>query len=222
MQSTGPQLEKMEANDPTPATASGGHSAVTSDNERLPPGPLPGRVAQLPKCHGAIPRRVRLITMAWGERYIEELFSLTLPAVLAPNNLPALAAHFSCELIILTEANWLPRLRQEPVLKQLNRLCSVEFRALDDLIARPDAYGMALTYALFRGFEDLGAAMVDTPLIFFNADFILADGSLKTVAEKLSAGERLILAPSYCVTAETVMPWLASRRSEQADSIAVP
>ena len=34
--------------------------------------------------------------------------------------------------------------------------------------------------------------MVDVPLIFFNADFILADGSLKTVGEKLLAGERLI------------------------------
>jgi hypothetical protein len=81
---------------------------------------------------------------------------------------------------------------------------------------------MSLTYALFRGFEDLGAAMVEVPLIFFNADFILADGSLKTIAEKLLAGERLILAPSYCVTAETVMPWLASRRDDDSGVIAVP
>jgi hypothetical protein len=222
MESAGPQLEKMESNDSTPVEPSGGQMMVTSDNGRSPSGQSPARLAELPKSPRAIPPRVRLITMAWGERYIEELFSLTLPAVLAPNNLPALAAHFSCELIILTEENWFPRLQQEPVLRQLKRLCSVEFRPLDDLISQPDAYGMALTYALFRGFEDLGAAMVDMPLIFFNADFILADGSLKTVAEKLLAGERLILAPSYCVTAETVMPWLASRRSEQADSIAVP
>jgi len=64
--------------------------------------------------------------------------------------------------------------------------------------------------------------MVDVPLIFFNADFILANGSLKTVAEKLLAGERLILAPSYCVAAESVMPWLASRIDDESASVAVP
>jgi hypothetical protein len=166
--------------------------------------------------------RVRLITMAWGERYIEQLFSLTLPAILAKHNLPALAKHFACELVILTEEDWFTRLRQQTVYRQLQQLCQIEVRAIDDLISRSDAYGMTLTYALFRGFEDLGTAMVDVPLIFFNADFILADGSLKTVAEKLLAGERLILAPSYCVAAESVMPWLASRRDDESASIAVP
>jgi hypothetical protein len=160
--------------------------------------------------------------MAWGMRYIEELFSLTLPAILAPDNLPALAAHFACELVILTEEDWFEQLQQQPVFQLLRQFCTFEFRPIDDLISRSDAYGMTLTYALFRGFEDLGTAMVDVPLIFFNADFILANGSLKTVAEKLLAGERLILAPSYCVAAESVMPWLASRRDDESASIAVP
>jgi hypothetical protein len=192
------------------------------DGDRLRAESSPGGDPELSKLARATGRRVRLITMAWGERYIEELFSLTLPAVLAPNNLPALAAYFDCELIILTEEGWFPRLRRQPVLRELGRLCSIEFRPVDDLVSQPDAYGMALTYALFRGFEDLGMAMVEVPLIFFNADFILADGSLKTVAEKLLGGERLILAPSYCVTAESVMPWLASRRDAASGSIAVP
>ena len=160
--------------------------------------------------------------MAWGARYIEELFSLTLPAVLAPGNLPALAAHFACELVILTEESRFRQLQHQPALQRLGQFCTLELRPMDDLVSSPDAYGMALTYALFRGFEDLGAAMVEVPLIFFNADFILADGSLRTVAEKLLAGERLILAPSYCVTAESVMPWLASRRTDDSETIAVP
>jgi len=152
------------------------------DGDRLRAESSPGGDPELSKLARATGRRVRLITMAWGERYIEELFSLTLPAVLAPNNLPALAAYFDCELIILTEEGWFPRLRRQPVLRELGRLCSIELRPVDDLVSQPDAYGMALTYALFRGFEDLGTAMVEVPLIFFNADFILADGSLKTVA----------------------------------------
>ena len=165
---------------------------------------------------------VRLITMAWGQRYIHELFSLTLPAILAPNNLPSLVRDFECELVIVTEQAWFERLRQHPVHAQLERYCSVELRPIDDLINRPDAYGMSLTYALFRGFEDLGQAMVDRQLIFFNADFILADGSLHTVGEKILQGESLILAPSYCVVGETVTPWLEARLDRERGHLAVP
>lgn len=164
---------------------------------------------------------VRLITFAWGEQYIEELFSLTLPAVLAPNNLPALAQHFACEMVILTEEVWFESLRRHPVYFQLRRYCTVEFRSIDDLVNDRDAYGMTLTYALFRGFEELGPAMVDRQLIFFNADFILADGSLRTVGEKILAGERLILSPSYCVVSETASPWLMSRKDLNQGSLTV-
>lgn len=165
---------------------------------------------------------VRLITVAWGERYIDELFSLTLPALLAPNNLPALAQNFACELVLVIEEAWFERLRQHPVYFQLRRYCTVEFRPIDDLVNQRDAYGMTLTYALFRGFEELGPAMVDRQLIFFNADFVLADGSLRTVGQKILAGERLILAPSYCVVGEMVTPWLLSRKDPEQGIIAVP
>jgi hypothetical protein len=48
-------------------------------------------------------RPTRIITYAWGERYVHELLSLTLPALLAPGNLPFVAASVPCELVILTE-----------------------------------------------------------------------------------------------------------------------
>ena len=165
---------------------------------------------------------IRLITIAWGEKYIDQLFSLALPAILAPNNLPALARDFVCELIIVTEEAWFERLRRHPVFARLRQYCTIELRPIDDLVNQPDAYGMTLTYGLFRGFEELGPAMIDKQLIFFNADFILADGSLRTVGEKIRAGERLILAPSYCVVSETVTPWLTARKDRDQGLIAVP
>ena len=48
-------------------------------------------------------RPTRIITYAWGENYLDELLCLTLPALLAPGNLPSVAALVPCELIILTE-----------------------------------------------------------------------------------------------------------------------
>jgi hypothetical protein len=167
-------------------------------------------------------RRLRLVTMAWGARYIDELFGVALPAVLAPNNLPYLAARFDCEVVIITEEARFDDLRARPVYRRLANTCRVELRPIDDLVTRPDAYGMALTYALFRGFEELGPAMLDTYLVFFNSDFILADGSLRSVAARIAEGERLILAPSYCVVYEEVEPLLRARLEADGTVLAIP
>src|SRR5713226_7024725 len=87
--------------------------------------------------------RVRLITMAWGERYVEELFDFTLPAVLAPNNLPALATQFDCEMVIVTEKDRFDALRQRKVFQDIKQYCPIELRPIDEFITRPDAYGMS-------------------------------------------------------------------------------
>src|SRR5262249_43404587 len=165
--------------------------------------------------------RLRLITMAWGEAYIKELFDITLAAALAPGNLPAIAPLFDCDMVILTEKGQFERLAHHPAFKRIQQYCPVQLRSIDEFITRPDAYGMALTYALFRGFEDLGDEMVNVHLVFLNSDFVLADGSLRTVGAKILAGERLILAPSYCVVAEDVTPRLVQKRDTENWSLTV-
>ena len=57
-------------------------------------------------------------------------------------------------------------------------------------------YGITLTYALVCGFADLGPAMTDTHLIFLNADFIVADGSYRKLAEVIKTAERLVVSPA--------------------------
>jgi hypothetical protein len=52
---------------------------------------------------------IRVITYAWGDSYIDELLSLTIPALLAPGNLPSLVSQVSCEVVILTEERLFPR-----------------------------------------------------------------------------------------------------------------
>jgi hypothetical protein len=47
--------------------------------------------------------------------------------------------------------------------------------------------------------------------MFLNADFVLADGSLRNLLRHLSGGKRLIASPSYCVNAEEVAPELLKR-----------
>jgi hypothetical protein len=167
-------------------------------------------------------QRVRLISMAWGESYIGELFNYALPALLAPGNLPELVKEFDCEVVLVTEEAWFDRLRQHPSYRRIAEYCPIELRPVDEFVHRADAYGMALTFALFRGFEELGPAMLETYLVFFNTDFIMADGSLRSVARKIREGERLILSPSYCVVLEEVMPQLAARRDADGGVLAMP
>jgi hypothetical protein len=47
--------------------------------------------------------------MAWGERYVGDLLEVTVPALLAPGNLPVLAAKFECEFVVITETQFFDR-----------------------------------------------------------------------------------------------------------------
>lgn len=152
----------------------------------------------------------RVICVAWGEKYIERLLRFTLPAALAPGNYPFLAGHVDCELNVVTERRFFDRLEASDVIARFRDLGGVRLTPIDDLLT-PASYGLTLTLALARGFEDLGPDMVNVNLLFLNADFILADGSYRALLRKLRDGERLIMAPSYCAISERVVPLL--RRS---------
>lgn len=164
----------------------------------------------------------RLITLAWGDRYFEQLRDLTLPALLAPGNLPALVAHFDCTLVIVTETRLFETFRAADVIRKIEAYCPVRLVSIDNLIDGVVGYGLALTYALHRGFDDLAERMCDTFLIFFNADFIIADGSLATLAKHMLAGERLIFSPSYCVEAEAATPILEKLVDPATGVLAIP
>ena len=164
----------------------------------------------------------RIITCAWGEKYVGELLSITLPALLAPGNLPYVASVAPCELVILTEEASFFKVLLNPTVRKIQELCGVRLIGMDDLIPSRDQYGMAITYALHRGFSDLGASAADTWLLFLNSDFILADGSMRNVVRHLARGERLVAAPSYCVKAETTAPELLKQIDLRSRALVIP
>src|SRR5215475_11251198 len=63
-------------------------------------------------------RPTRIITYAWGEKYVAELLSITLPALLAPGNLPYVASVVPCELVILTEQAFFSKVLSDPVVRR--------------------------------------------------------------------------------------------------------
>lgn len=151
-------------------------------------------------------QKARLVIPVWGTKYIERLNAACLPAVLAPGNLPHLAEHFECELAIVTQAALFDQVRALSSVQAAQRYCTLKLIAMDDVLSHPNYYGYTITHALYRGFTDLGEAAKDTWFLFLNADFIIADGSYRSLAKRMLAGERMIMSPSYCTIEEAVWP----------------
>ena len=167
-------------------------------------------------------QNVRLVTFAWGRRYVDNLLDYALSAALAPGNLPALAAVFNCTTVIVTEEKLFDYVQKHPTTRKLEQVCSVELIPLDDLVSDPWQYGMTVAYALFRGFSGLGPAMTDTYLLFLNADFVMADGCYLKLIDRIRRGEPVHLAPSYCTVEEDVKPHLRKRRNQNGGILAIP
>jgi len=165
----------------------------------------------------------RLIIPLWGRIYADKLTSMTLPALLAPGNLPALCAMFEVEVVIVTETKLFDLIRNSRAFQRLTTLCSAKLTPIDDLMSNlPGDYGIVLTKALYRGFLDLGAKVIDTFLLFLNADFIIADGSYRRLGELMLAGHRVIHSPSFRVILEEVWPKLEARVDQKNAVLAIP
>src|SRR5579863_8544235 len=152
--------------------------------------------------------RARLLIPIWGKSYVDRFVGVALPTLLAPGNLPALAAETDLEALILTTQSTIPHFEKQKAILALNTVCKVRFLAIDDLIVEA-LYGVTLTLAYARGILESGAAQTETYFVFMNADFALADGSLQTLAEKIAEGHPCILGPSLRACSELVHPILA-------------
>jgi hypothetical protein len=164
----------------------------------------------------------RLIIPLWGRVYADKLTSMTLPALLAPGNLPSLCAMFEVEVVIVTETKLFDLIRNSRAFQRVATLCSTRLTPIDDLMSSlPGDYGVVLTKALYRGFLDLGVKVLDTFLLFLNADFIIADGSYRRLGELMLEGHRVIHAPSFRVILEDVWPKLETHADRKNAVLAI-
>jgi hypothetical protein len=163
-------------------------------------------------------RRVRLLIPVWGEEYISVFCRTALPSCLSPNNLPYLVCHHSLEVIFLTRSSERNLFQSYPAYQRLASLTSISFIEIDDILTSyfdpaPAAYATALTYAFYRGIRSLGTAALETDFLFWNADFVPADGVFRTMADLITAGVRCTFAPSLRVDLAVQDALPAARRS---------
>lgn len=168
-----------------------------------------------------MPRKVSFLTVIWGEAYIERFATLALPSFLAPGNLPALAQLVDLEVVIMTQRDDIAFFEKHPSYSRLKAVCPVRFIEIDDLVAN-GVYGVTLTLAYLRPIVQMGEKMLERHFLFMNADFVLADGSLRSLAHQIMAGRAVVLGPSFRATAEDVEPALHAMIDKESGVLAVP
>src|SRR5438045_3301188 len=98
--------------------------------------------------------RIRLTLPFWGREYAQRVVNFTVPALLAPGNLPALAREFPVEVSLVTEKKLFDFISGSEAYRRLQRCAEVRLVPIDDLITGiPGDYGPVLTFALVRGYE---------------------------------------------------------------------
>lgn len=109
----------------------------------------------------------------WGYNFVRQFLEWSLPTLLAPGNLPALAARLPTRFILLTSVDDEPYIREHAAIKRLSGVCKVEFRLIDHLITDGN-YSTTITLAYTEAVRAAGDGMLDTCFFFwFRITFLL-------------------------------------------------
>ena len=166
-------------------------------------------------------RSITLLMPVWGSRFVSQFLEFCLPTLLAAGNIPAIAAMLPCRLVLLSSEADAPAIRAHPAWQALEHICTGEIRLIDDLITERN-HTATITLAYARAVRETGDAMLDTCFIFLVSDYLVADGSLKTVVERIRGGASGVVAGNFQVIAEDAIPTLRSRIEPQSPVVSLP
>src|SRR5215831_505135 len=147
------------------------------------------------------PKAVKVLLPVWGFDFIDQFLNGNLPTLLAPGNLPALAARLPTEFIFLTSEPDSDFLREHIAVRRLENVCSVQFLFIDDLITEGN-HSTTVTLAYARAVREAGEAMLDTCFFFLVSDYVMADGSLSHVLDRMMAGTSAVQTGNFQVVEE--------------------
>ncbi|MBV8775587.1 MAG: hypothetical protein JO258_00175 [Alphaproteobacteria bacterium] len=156
------------------------------------------------------PRAICILLPVWGADFIAKFFEQSLPTLLAPGNVPALANALPTRFVFLTRARDEASFRAQAGCRRLEELVNVEFLPIDDLITRSN-HSTTVTLAYARAVRQAGEAMLDTCFFFLVSDYIMADGSLAAVLGRMQAGASAVQAGNFQLDEEAGEPWLLNR-----------
>ena len=166
------------------------------------------------------PKTAKLLVPVWGYYHVRYFLEYSLPTLLAPGNMPAVAAALPTEFIILTSTDDEAFLRHHPAFKALAASCKVVIRLIDHLITDGN-YSTTITLAYAETIRETGDAMVDTCFIFLVSDYIMADGSLGHAIKRVLGGASAVVVGNCQVVLEDAMPWLQRRLAKRKHTLSL-
>lgn len=187
------------------------------------------RAARLPvieeSCAGAQPEGkpgLDLATVLWGRDYVLRWAELNAPSLLAPGNLPALAAEMPVRLVFYTTREDMERIRNLSAYRRLRQLASVRFVLMERLLREtaPELLGMRFAdkYAPMTAAHNhcMRRAAAEGRYVFFNfPDMIWQEDFLSKIAGLIREGKTHILYyPGPYLVYETAEKEIRSRVRE--------
>lgn len=156
------------------------------------------------------PRQAKLLLPIWGHAYVRDFLRYSLPSLLAPGNVPALADRLPTEFVFLTTVEDEPELRSADGIHKLEDVCAVSIHRIDHLVSDAN-YSTSITLAYAEAVADVGPAMTDTCFFLLTSDYVLSDGSLLSVLGRMLDGVSAIQVGNFQVQREQSLPWLENR-----------
>lgn len=156
----------------------------------------------------------------WGQRFVRDFLSYSLPTLLAPGNVPGVAEVVPSKFVILTSEADEFAFHASKLFRKLRDVCPTEIRSIDHLITDGNQ-STTITLAMADVVLTTGPPMVDTCFYFLVSDYILANGSLESALRRVQAGASGVLVGNFQVTRETALPWLRRRVGSSSDPLAL-
>jgi hypothetical protein len=162
---------------------------------------------------------VHILLPVWGPRYLRQCLDVCIPSLLAPGNVPAVAAAIPATFVLMTRDRDMPLIRNHPAWLALAAVCDARLESIDDLLSQ--AASVVLTLAYTRAIRAIGAAAVETGFVFLVADYVVADGSLRHVTGRLLSGADAVLAGNFQMVQEATGPLFAAAHPRSGMALSV-
>jgi Methyltransferase domain len=167
------------------------------------------------------PKAIRCVLPVWGYRFVRQFLEVGLPTLLAPGNVPALAAAMPTRFIILSRLEDEDFIRHHPTFRRLCEVCETEIRLIDHLITGSN-YSTTITLGYTEAIRAAGNDALDTCFFFLVSDYIMADGSLASALERMIEGRSGVLVGNFQVVLEDALPWLQEQLNRSPNVLAIP
>jgi SAM-dependent methyltransferase len=168
------------------------------------------------------PSAIKVLLPVWGYSYARQFLRYSLPTLLAPGNIPAIAAESPTEFVLLTTSDDADFIQEHPTFKKLAAVCKSTVRSIDHLITEGNP-STTITLAYTEAIRAVGSSMVDTCFFLLSSNHVVADGSLANALKRMQGGiSAVVVGGVQAVGEEETTSWLLEEAASTGHELALP